>query len=171
MPAASQASYNSTPFSDVLDAVTARLRIAFPLTDFVRVVASPENRLPQYKAEEGISVFVRSPRPLPKNGAGRYGRHTIREIGVIVGTQSLLDSAGSDEVAVKAHVAREESVANVLEQSPPPDVAYAGRIGTLIEWVEGGEDIVRQMKIDPGMLVSALVFRIQYVQPCIVYRE
>jgi hypothetical protein len=166
-----QDSYNSTPFADVIDAITERLRAVFTQGGYVRVIASPENRIPQYKAEEGVSVYVSSPRPLPKNGAGRYGRNTTRDIVVVVATQSLLDEAGSDETAVKAHCTLEESVCNTLEQSPPVGVAYNIRIGTLIEWVEGGEDIVRQMKIDPGMLVSALRFRVQYVQPMQVYRN
>ncbi len=171
MPASNQDSYNSTPFAAVLDAITGRLRAAFPLAGFIRVVAAPENRIPQYKAEDGVTVYVSSPIPIPKNGAGRYGRNTIREIVCIIATQSLVDEAGSDEQAVKAHIAREETVANVLEQVPPATLAYSNRIGTLIEWTLGGEDIVRQMKVDPGMLISALRFRIQYVQPCTVYRE
>jgi hypothetical protein len=170
MPATVQDSANSTPFADVLGAVLSRLRAAFAQTGYVRCVAAPENRIPQYKAEEGVSVYVSSPQPIPKDGAGRYGRRTMRDVVVIVATQSLLDEAGSDEKAVLSHVALEESVANILEQVPPPTETYANRVGILIEWVGGGEDIVRQMKVDAGMLVSALRFRVMYTAPMKVKR-
>ena len=171
MPASNQSSYNSTAFAAVLDVITARLRAVFTQGGFVRVVANPEGQLPQYKAEAGLSVFVSTPRPLPKNGAGRYGRNATRDVIVIVATQNLLDEAGADEIAVKAHIATEESVCNVLEQSPPVGHPANLRVGTLIEWVEGGEDIARQIKTDPGMLISALRFRVWFVQPMTVYRD
>lgn len=166
-----QPSSGGTPFRAVLGAVLGRLRIAFPNAGFVRLIANPEERIPQYKAEDGIAVYVETPRPKPVDGAGRYGRNTFRDIVVFVLTQNLLDEAGSDEQAVLNHVDREEIVSNTLEQTPPPTEPYANTIGILCTWVEGGEDIVRQMKIDPGMLVSALRFRINYQTPMRVYRQ
>lgn len=170
MPAANQTSYNSTSFVTVLDAILARLRARFTNGGYVRVVQNPETRLPEYKAEEGVSVWVRTPIPAPKTGGGRFAAVTFRDVVLLCVTQSLLDPAGEDEVAVRAHIAVEEAVANALNHVLPPGDTGANRIGTWIEWVEGGEDIVRQMKTDPGLLVSALVFRVQYVAPFTVYR-
>lgn len=171
MPPSNQNSYNSESFTVCLDRILARLRAVFTDAGFVRVLSSPDGRIPTYKAEDGLAVCPLTPRPLPLNGAGRYGRNTIRDVLVFVTTMNLLDEAGSDEAAVRAHIAREESVCNVLEQTPPSDVAYSNRIGTIITWVETGEDIQRQLKTDAGLFQSCLRFRVQFVQPMTVYRD
>ncbi len=171
MPASVQNGSSSVSFADVLDSITQRLRNQFPIGDYVSVVCGPEDRLTQYQAQPGLLVYVSSPMPVPKHGAGRYGRLTIRDVTVIVMTLSLVDRAGSDEEAVKAHLAREEAVANVLEQVPPSTESYSNRIGTLIEQVEGGQDILRKIKLDPGILVSALKFRVTYQAPMKVRRD
>ncbi len=171
MPPAVQDSYLSTPFGAVLDRILERLRAVYTAAGFVRVVANPETRLPEYKAEPGISLWVRTPQPVPKNGRGRNGRLTIRDVVVLITTQSLLDEAGADEIAVRAHVAVEEAVANILDQTPHQSLPYSNRVGILIEWVGGGEDITRRMKSDPGLLYGALVFRVTFLQPMQVYRD
>lgn len=166
-----QNSNPSTAFRDVLTAVTGRLRAYFTKRGFVKVTVNPESRLPEYKAQDGLLVYVSSPVPKPKDGAGRLGRRLVRDVVVFVLTQSLHDAPGDDEVAVLRHVAREEEVANVLDMLPPASQAYANRVGIWIEWVAGGDDILRRVKIDQGMLVSALRFRVEYNAPMKVTRD
>lgn len=167
-----QASANSTPFSGVLAVIVARLTAA--ITDRrIKTVAVPDNRLHEYTAEPGLLVRIGVPEPIADFGAGRYAKLTSRPVTVVVMTQSLRDQAGQDPLAVAAHSDAEEAVVNALEQQAPGGTPYNLRTGVQIQWVPGGDEITRQMgnKGDPGMILSALVFRVSYVAPCMVIRD
>lgn len=176
MPGTEQASSNSTPFADVIDVLLARLAAKFTEEDAdapslpIAWTALPENELHTYTAQDGLLVHVGPPVPMPKCGAGRYNMRVSRFVTVVVLTQSLSDPAGSDLEAVKAHVTREESVTDALHLIGPIGATYNLRTGIMSEWVEGGNEIARQVKSDPGQLKSGLRFRVEYVSPMQVIR-
>lgn len=167
-----QISANATAFSAVLVVIVARLAAA--ITDRkIKIVAVPDNRLHEYTAEQAILVRVNPPEPIPENGAGRYGKYTKRNVDCVILTQSLLDAAGQDPVAVAAHLDAEEAVVNALEQQAPVGTPYNLRTGIQIRWVPGGDAITRQIGRggDTGMMLSTIVFRVEYQTPCLVIRD
>lgn len=164
MPTSIQSSTTSTPFADVLDVFVARLTAG--VTDApVAITAVPENALHQYEAQDGLLVHVGTPSPVSRCGAGRYNTRVFREVTVVILTQSLLDQAGQDPVAVRKHIDREEAVADSVHLIGPVGSGTNLRTGILCEWVPGGMEVARQIKSDPGMLMGALKFRIEYVAP------
>ncbi len=170
MPGTLQLSRDSTPFGDVLDAVLARLAAGVTGVT-IDTTAIPEDQLHQYEAQDGLLVHVSTPLPVPKCGAGRYNKRVFRFVTVVILTQSLLDPAGKDLIAVKAHIAREEAVADALDLIGPVGSGTNIRTGIICEWVDGGEDIARKIKSDPGMLKGSLRFRIEYCAPMNVIRN
>ena len=90
-------------------------------------------------------------------------------VDVVVITQSLVDLPGNDVAATDEQLDAQEAVVNALHLLPPVGTATSTRVGVKIEWVPGSEDIARQLKTDPGVIVSVLSFRVQYITPCTVY--
>lgn len=166
-----QTSANATTFASVLQTVVNRLVAG--VGGRVKVVAVPNDQLHEYTAAEGLLVNVGVPEPAPDNGAGRYGKLVRRNVTVVVMTQNLRDPSGQDPLAVAAHSAKEEAVVNALEQQAPVGTSYNLRTGHQIQWVPGGSAITRQVRKggDPGMILSALVFRVLYTAPIQVNRD
>jgi hypothetical protein len=162
-------------FSTILAAALSRIVNGVPAVDAskVRVAARGNDTIHEYFAEDSVTVRVRAPEPFSPSGAGRYGTVVERLFDVFVVTQSLLDPADRDNLAVMAHSDREEDVINCLLLNPPGaggSAAYSGAVGRTIHWVGGGEDILRDIKVDPGLLISALVFKVVYPLRTQVYR-
>lgn len=167
-----QLAANATTFASVLAVVVARLTAG--VGGKIKTVAAPDNKLHEYTAEEGLLVRVGPPEPRPDEGAGRYGKRVLRNLDIVVMTRSLVDQAGQDPLAVAAHLAKEEAVVNALEQQAPVGSTYNLRTGIQIKWVPGGEAITRQIQAnrgDPGMLISTLIYRIEYTAPIYVLRD
>lgn len=141
---------------------------------FVRIVAKPNPTYASYKPEEGVALILHSPEPSPRPaGANRHGLLVRRIVEVHVATQSLLDRAGQEEQLVAAHTALEEQVVNAIQDFRPTDlqVPDTERVGLFVQWVPGGPEIERQVRLDPGMAFSALLFEVTYVAPLSVNRE
>ena len=146
----------STKGSDVLFSIKTRLQAAIP--DLVRIVAQPNPSLAQYRAERCVALRFAEPNPLTMAGGGRYGMPVTRTLEVYVGTQNLLDQAGEDEALVLAHLDFEEQVINALVD----DVPNTDRIAISVLFIPGGSKIEREVKGDPGMGYSVLLFEVKY---------
>jgi hypothetical protein len=163
---------DNPPFSTILTALIARIVNGVPsnVGTQVRVVAVPDDRLHEYLAEPGFLIRVRPATPFADSGAGRWGYLVTRQIDVFIITQNLSDPGGRDDLAVAAHCDVEEAVVNALLLIPPLDTTYSTAVGKTIKWVPGGEELVRQMKTDPGLIVSAQSYAIMYPLRVLVQR-
>lgn len=171
--------YNAagTAFAAILSALKARVvaRIAEEddpaLSLPVRVCAVPNDKMTPYLAQPGVILRARAPMPFSDSGAGRWAHQVLRDVDAFVVTMSLADKAGEDEIAVLAHSTREELVLDALVLHPPVGTAYNLAAGTILKWVPGGEEMVRQVKTDQALVVSCLSFRVQYTLKVKVLRE
>lgn len=160
------------------NAVTARnviagikARVAADYTGTVRVVVAPNPTGPDYVAQEGVTIRVPVAEPFPQSGAGRAGFVVHRRVEIFVASMSLADPAGEDENGAYAHLDLEELVANAVHDFPnrSPELA---KLGIKVRWVPGGEEIARQTKRqDTGLMLSVLLFDVEYVQPFGVNRS
>lgn len=130
---------------------------------FVRIIAHPGPDYAEYRAERGISLCFTALEPFTPAGAGRYGLKTTRTLEVHVATQSHLDPAQSDQLAVVAHMDMEELIVDVLHDASP--VGTPAHIGIKVRWIPGGADIARQVKRDVGTLFSVILFEVEHVPP------
>lgn len=126
-----------------------------------RIISVPTESSVLTLPEAGVHLFVRSPRPFAQAGAGRYGYKTERDVGaVVVSTPTLRDPGGRDDHAVKAQLAAELAVVDaMLDFNRTPIDTGA----VMVRWVPGGDEIVRWVKTNPGMIVSGLMFTVTYV--------
>lgn len=150
----------STKGSDVLLGLKARVQASLGAAA-VRIVATPNPKLSQYRAEQCVALRFPPPEPQTTAGAGRYGQPVVRTLQVYVGTENLSDQAGEDEVAALHHLDLEDAVINALVDAQPNQDT---RIGISVRFVPGGSEIERDVKQDPGMLYSVLLFEVKYQQ-------
>lgn len=167
------ATSGSVKASDVIVAIKDRLvELLLNVDDqpidetFVRIVAHPGPDYANYRAERGVAICFQSPEPFTQAGAGRYGLITTRTMEVHLATQSHLDPAENDQIAVVAHLDMEESVVNALHDAAPQTTPV--HIGVSVRWIPGGAEIARNVKRDQGMLLSVLLFEVKYVPPLLV---
>lgn len=169
-----QDSSQSDGFAAVLVQIIDRLEAFFTKRGFVVATTTPESRIAEYKGQDGLFVSVDPPRPFPLDGAGRYGRRTNRDIVVSVITANIRDTPPSDKIAMLAHIAREDEVANVLDQLPPETLAYCKRVGIQIRYLGGDLEMSRKIasaSSNPSIMVSSLRFRAEHNQPMKVNRS
>jgi hypothetical protein len=105
------------------------------------------------------------------SGGGRHDYRVSRIVDVFILTMSLQDPGGRDENAVRGHLLREEEVYDALHDQPPPGTPQNNSIPVTFKWVPGGAEIARQVRVDPGMLVSVLSFQIKYRGFMTVFRS
>lgn len=175
MPA-NQLAKGTVSFATLLARFRERITSAPVLDESkVRVVAAPNDKLVQYLSESCVLLRVRSPSPYPGSGGGRHDYRVSRVVDVVVATTSLLDPGGTDALAVAAHIAREEAVIDAAHDVPPasapPTASQLTAVPVTVKWIEGGEDVARQIDHDAAMLVSVLPFRFEYRAPLTVYRD
>jgi hypothetical protein len=177
MSASVQSAAQGIATADVITAFLDRLRTGLTYKgaekpeSFVRLVASPDTDLAEYRPRPGISVRVQPPQPEPRGGAGRSALRVTRVFEVFIITTCLLDSAGSDTKAVLNHAALEDAVVDRLHDTPPNNRDGLTRIGIKLQWVPGGEEVRRKMKKDAGQLMSVLLFACEYVADVQLYHE
>ena len=177
MAASVQYNARGEAFSVILAALKARVAARVAEEDDpalalpVRICAAPNDKMTPYLAQPGVVLRARAPMPFPDSGAGRYAHQVLRDVDAFVVTMSLADKAGEDEIATYAHADREELVLDALVLQPPVGTAYNLAAGSVVKWVPGGEDIVRQVKTDQALVVSCLCLRVQYTLKVKVLRE
>ncbi len=125
-----------------------------------RIVAQPTDSNVITLGEAGVHLFVGSPEPEDRSGAGRWGYKVTRPVGAIVVTgPTMRDPGGRDDAAVKAHLVRElEVVDAVLDFKNAP--TNAGAI--MVRWTPGGSEVTRWLKLNPGLLATTLIFTVTY---------
>ncbi len=137
----------------------------------IRLCLRPESDISTYLSEPGFVVRVRPATPFKDSGGGRHDYRVSRIVDVFVLTQSLADTGGRDDTAAVAHMDAEDLVVDALHDQPPVGEPNNTRIPVTFKWVPGGAEIVRQMDIDPGLIVSCLSFESIYRQPLLVTRD
>lgn len=137
----------------------------------IRLCLKPESDIKTYLSEEGYVVRVRPAVPYKDSGGGRHDYRVSRFVDVFVITQSLTDVGGRDDAAAIAHLDREDLVLDAVHDQPPVGEPNNTRLPVTFKWVPGGEEIVRMMDIDPGLIVSCLCFESIYRQPFLVNRD
>jgi len=144
------------------------------LTAFVQRLATDEVLRPQvvmrplpgpvpYDGKTGVHVFVGSPEPEGSQcGAGRGGYKVTRRVMVLCVTESLTDYGGRSEKAVEKALDMENRVANAGMDFLKAPVA----LGTAYQclWVGGGDEMMRYVKLGPGLCGSVLVFEFKYTE-------
>lgn len=167
-----QQARNSVKSRDVIEGIRSRIvsSLAKP-DDYVRVTVTPHPDDNDYKPEDGVSIRVPVGEPYAPSGAGRSGYVVNRRIYVYVATglSGLLDYAGNDQIAAYAHLDLEDSVADAILDFPGGGVQT--KLGIRVKWVEGGAEIGRRFRNDPSMLVSVLLFDVEYPAPFRVNRD
>lgn len=151
MPKATQ----SVPFATVAAQVVARLS-AFD----AKVVVRPDVKNGVYLGEAGVRVAFGSPQPSSTPGAGTFSLLTVRPIQVWVFTVNLLDRAGEDGTAASAHWATEDGIVNALIDRAGQTAKIGAGRGVF--WTPGGDELSRQVKTDPGQILSVLTFGVEY---------
>jgi hypothetical protein len=176
MPASVRPTPNTLPFSTLLTRFVNRLAAGLTALDpsapvaaeSVRVCAAPDANMPEYLGEPGYVLRVRPPVPSTLSGGDRHAYVVDRVIDVFVVSLNLQDVGGRDDAAVKAHLDAEDRVIDVIHSAPPEATEP---IGITCKWSPGGEEIVRQMKTNPGLLVSLVPFVVTYRQKFRVLRD
>ena len=142
------------------------------LTKFVERIATVSGTRPQvvirplpgpvpYDGKTGVHCFVGPDEPFDTAGAGRWGYKTKRNISCLCVTESLNDPGGRSEVAAARHFAFERSVVNAgLDFHAAP---VATGTAFKVRWVSGGSDMMKYVKLNPGLNGSILVFEVEYV--------
>lgn len=147
-------------FSDILTAFVERLATETTLRP--QIVMRPLPGPSPYDGKTGVHVFVGSPEPEAKCGAGRGGYKVRRRVMVLSVTESLNDPGGRSEKAVEKALTQENLVANAGMDFLKTPVA----MGTAYQcmWVGGGDEMMRYVKLAPGLCGSVLVFEFSYVE-------
>lgn len=155
----------STAPSAIVSNVKTRLREGLELSDSqVRVVVGPNPFDVPFFAEKHISITVSDPKPMPQSGAGRHGYRVYREIQLVVWTTSLLDNAGSDQIALAAHLDYEDLVLDVMiDERPTQLIEVTDPVGVRGYRYTGGQSAQRLVSDDNAMLFSTLNFQLEYV--------
>ena len=139
---------------------------------YVPICGMPNAKVHEYFSQNVFVIRPRSADPDSMSGAGRYGYVVERTVDVFVVTQSLDDEGGNDAIAIGRHCDREDSLVSCLCLNPPIDTTYGLiGIGKTIKWIPGGEDIMRQVATDPGLIASCLCFQIMYPANILVFRD
>jgi hypothetical protein len=152
----------SASFANCVRSVLLRLRQL--TTHAVRLVVAPSPDYAPYKAELGYHVVVYPAQP-QSVGGGRYGTKVKRDVVVHVVTENLSDYAGSDEIAALAHLDVEDQVINAVVDNNREHTAEMIGPAVNIVWKQGGVPPSRLMKVDAGLVVSAIPFEVLYAQP------
>lgn len=148
-------------FSTILTNFIARLATVVALRP--QVVMKPLPGPVPYDGKTGVHCFVGSPQPVPTSGAGRWGYKVTRTISVLCVTESLNDPGGRSEAAAAKHLAFEDSVIDVgLDFNVAPKDLGGGMF--MCRWVPGGDEMMRFVKLNPGLNGSVLVFEVSYSQ-------
>lgn len=148
-------------FSQILSAFVARLATEPELRP--QVVMRPLPGPVPYDAKTGVHVFVGAPEPKGKAcGAGRGAYQVRRRVSVLCVTESLNDMGGRSESAVAKQLNLENKVCNAGMDFLKDPIA----LGTAYQcmWVAGGDEMMRYVKLNPGLCGSVLVFEIDYVE-------
>lgn len=170
--------YGATAFASLLTYLKARVLTALTLPPanegedpipvdrtYVRVLLSP-SKTPsgsEWRAEQGVTIRVGPIVPDENCGAGRSGWKCHRDLEVFVVTESLLDEAGDDLLALTAHTEVEEQVVGAFTDTPPRDRDPRSVIGVRVTWVPGGVPPRRRADADQGIVESSVTFRCEYV--------
>lgn len=176
-----QTTTGAVSFNAIVASIKERLALAGVLrddpeeaestdSDFIRVVAVPEDKIAAYLSDTGVLLNIGAPVPVPSSGGGRWDYRVSRIVSVIICTVNLSDPGGRDDEAVRLHILKEEAVVDALLLQPPVGAANNNTIPYAIHWVPGGEQIARQVNKDPGQLVSVLPYEVRYRSPVSVLR-
>lgn len=113
-----------------------------------------------YDAKTGVHVFVSSPQPEDTCGAGRNGYKVKRMLYVLVVSETLNDVGGRGEIGAKKHLRLENKVVNAGMDflKTPKGMGTAYRC----MWVAGGDEMMKYVKLNPGLNGSVLVFSVEF---------
>lgn len=150
----------SEPFATTAGKVKTRLR---QTGHQVSIVASPDVKNGAYRAEPGLYLVVGTPAPQPTPGGGRYNTQSKRVLQVWVVSMNLTDPAGADEAALAAHWAMEDAVLDALIDGKSQSEKIG--VGSGVHWLPGGDEVRRQVKTDLGILLSIMLFGVEYQAP------
>lgn len=158
----------STAPSDIVASVKSRIMSGAALSSMqVRIVADPNPTQDPYVAEKHIDIRISPPNPIPTSGAGRHGYKVSRDIILFVFTESMLDVAGSDEIAVKSHLDFEDTLIDIMIDERPPALQQMSGEKQGIRGFRyvgpGSNEPQRIIGNDSALLVSTMVFNIEYV--------